>query len=66
LAGEHEFDRDVSGKLNEDRFTHKVDTKGGSGFGELGINIAPNENFAISIGAFAWAGMPEGAAGEPQ
>jgi hypothetical protein len=63
LAGEHEFDGDVSGKLNEDRFTHKVDTSGTSGFGELGINITPNEYVTISIGAFGWAGNARGGGG---
>ncbi|MDR2198222.1 MAG: autotransporter outer membrane beta-barrel domain-containing protein [Deltaproteobacteria bacterium] len=60
LAAERELAGGLSGSLNEDKFTHKVDTKGTSGYGELGMSFKPAKNVSVSIGAFGWAGQTRG------
>ena len=64
-AAEWEFDGVTRGTLNLDPVTDPALTKGASCFGEVGLEIRPDQDghFSINADGFGWLGRIEGAGG---
>jgi hypothetical protein len=64
-AAEWELDGQVKGTTNGDAFVRAADTKGTTGFGELGFVLTPipGGNFSINAQAFGYTGNIKGGGG---
>jgi hypothetical protein len=64
-AGEHEFDGKIRGVYAGDPITDPPETKGFSGFGEIGLTMMPTDSGKLVINAevFGYFGRQEGVGG---
>jgi hypothetical protein len=59
-AYEYEFKGETAGFLGGDGITNPPSLKGGSLFGELGLQAAAGENTTVSISAYGYSGAETG------